>query len=58
MYLGTEKVSIFSKKTLTNRIPPIQSLNTEHRTQNTEHRTQNTEHRTQNTEHRIIVFTA
>ena len=36
MYLGAKKVSIFSKKTLTNRILPIQSL-TEHRTQNTEH---------------------
>ena len=70
MYPGAKKVSIFSKNTLTRRIPseclmsfsaknsenplthrilPVQSLNTEHRTQNTEHRTQNTEHRTQNT---------
>ena len=52
MYPGAKKVSIFSENPLTNRIPPVQSLNTEHRTQNTEHRTQNTEHRTQNTEHR------
>ena len=29
MYPGAKKVSIFSKKNLTNRIPPIQSLNTE-----------------------------
>ena len=52
MYPGAKKVSIFSENPLTHRILPIQSLNTEHRTQNTEHRTQNTEHRTQNTEHR------
>ena len=45
MYPGAKKVSIFSKKPLTDRILPIQSF-TEHRTQNTEHRTQNTEHRT------------
>lgn len=29
MYPGAKKVSIFSEKNLTNRIPPIQSLNTE-----------------------------
>ena len=44
MYLGAKKVSIFSENPLTHRILPVQSLNTEHRTQNTEHRTQNTEH--------------
>ena len=52
MYPEAKKVSIFSENPLTHRILPVQSLNTEHRTQNTEHRTQNTEHRTQNTEHR------
>ena len=52
MYLGTEKVSIFSKNTLTSRVLPVQSF-TEHRTQNTEHRTQNTEHRTQHINGRI-----
>ena len=41
MYPGAKKVSIFSKKTLTDRILPIQSF-TEHRTQNTEHRTYRT----------------
>ena len=52
MYPGAKKVSIFFKNPLTHRILPVQSLNTEHRTQNTEHRTPNTEHRTPNTEHR------
>ena len=50
--VGTKFFSESSKILLTSRLFPVQSLNTEHRTQNTEHRTQNTEHRTQNTEHR------
>ena len=48
--VGTKFFSESSKILLTSRLFPVQSLNTEHRTQNTEHRTQNTEHRTQNSE--------
>ena len=50
--MGTKFFSESSKILLTSGLFPVQSLNTEHRTQNTELRTQNTEHRTQNTEHR------
>ena len=35
MYPEAKKVSIFSENPLTHRILPVQSLNTEHRTQNT-----------------------